>query len=700
MDKYFTYDDEYISGWQYFFRTLLNTILAIILVGLYLQSVNSYKRARSLGNSSTACNLFGIWGFLSIGIGLTPAAFVNIIPHWYLWFSNGNPKKVVDSSNDNIIKKSNEADDVNFASIKDATTNNDEFNTKVKIIFKQFESDLNAENLNDYPVPYWYDIVKGRAESMKLGNSNNSIIDVQNEWTWMHADEYSTKYKSSSKEDIIQSMSLRIERFGYIYKILCSLENKLFDLVKQYNISKNPFLAQFDWDKASALASLNGSIKFALENGMSTGDVSKLYSDFKFDKNEINGDDPFLKKGYNKDQAYDLIKDKFGIDMDNIKSKKLQIKKRISSILSKIEIEKRYAVFTILLQIANSDGLKDEENLILNDITLDLDIDIKKFNDSKIDGNQACNFLQNLNTDQKEEISKYIAMVVGADGDFSSKEMIWVNDVIRELSLDNNLVVRLTDKYWNKNNVIDNNEEKAQVILENNERKTGVKNIIDITNDQMNDINEDTIYLDQNNNPFTGVLRSPSSKENNKIECEYVNGKRHGEYVEYDNEDEEKIKYNKFYKEGKLNGPSTYWWEKYKDNRKVKTTKYSENSNLGPELAAMMDQMMKKHDVMRQINYKDGLLHGKFYDCNWNGGLNFEIYFKEGKKDGVWNQYFKTPMGTGQGALKKVSVYKLDKHVSSVYYDLDNEEISKKDALNDDDWGGEVWKQNQSFKDW
>lgn len=67
MDKYFTYDDEYISGWQYFFRTLLNTILAIILVGLYLQSVNSYKRARSLGNSSTACNLFGIWGFRDMG---------------------------------------------------------------------------------------------------------------------------------------------------------------------------------------------------------------------------------------------------------------------------------------------------------------------------------------------------------------------------------------------------------------------------------------------------------------------------------------------------------------------------------------------------------------------------------------------------------------------------------------------------------
>ena len=114
MSKYFTYDDEYISGWQYFFRTFLNSFLAIIIVGLYLQSVTAYKRARSLGNSSTACNLFGIWGFVSIIIAIVPGGvFINIIPHWYLWFPNGNPNKVVDSNNDTIINESNEADDVN-----------------------------------------------------------------------------------------------------------------------------------------------------------------------------------------------------------------------------------------------------------------------------------------------------------------------------------------------------------------------------------------------------------------------------------------------------------------------------------------------------------------------------------------------------------------------------------------------------------
>ena len=41
----------------------------------------------------------------------------------------------------------------------------------------------------------------------------------------------------------------------------------------------------------------------------------------------------------------------------------------------------------------------------------------------------------------------------------------------------------------------------------------------------------------------------------------------------------------------------------------------------------------------------------------------------------------------GQGALKQVSFYKDDKHVSSKYYDFDGDEISKKEALNDEEMG-------------
>jgi antitoxin component YwqK of YwqJK toxin-antitoxin module len=110
----------------------------------------------------------------------------------------------------------------------------------------------------------------------------------------------------------------------------------------------------------------------------------------------------------------------------------------------------------------------------------------------------------------------------------------------------------------------------------------------------------------------------------------------------------------------------------------------------------MVGAMLKKHDVMMQINYKDGLMHGKWINFNFNGGINFEINFKDGKKDGIWRDYFQRTLG-GQGALKKVSVYKENKHISSKYYDFDGDEVSKKEVIDDEEWGGEAWEQEQEF---
>ena len=89
--SWWKYDDEYINGSQYFVRSIVGALLAIILVGFYLQSVTAYKRAKSLGNSSSTCNFYSVWGFLSMFIGMIPVvSFINLIPHWYLWFSNGD----------------------------------------------------------------------------------------------------------------------------------------------------------------------------------------------------------------------------------------------------------------------------------------------------------------------------------------------------------------------------------------------------------------------------------------------------------------------------------------------------------------------------------------------------------------------------------------------------------------------------------
>jgi hypothetical protein len=88
--SWWKYDDEYISGSQYFVRSLVGSMLSFILIGLYLNSVTSYKRANSLKSTSTT--FFSIWGGLAFIIGITPLAILNIPFHWYLWFSNGPGK--------------------------------------------------------------------------------------------------------------------------------------------------------------------------------------------------------------------------------------------------------------------------------------------------------------------------------------------------------------------------------------------------------------------------------------------------------------------------------------------------------------------------------------------------------------------------------------------------------------------------------
>tara|TARA_B100001564_G_scaffold67640_1_gene53367 strand:+ start:59 stop:721 length:663 start_codon:yes stop_codon:yes gene_type:complete len=91
--KYLSYNDEYITGNQFFLRGMLSLFFTMFLVGLYMYSVAAYKRAKSLGNSDSACNIWAIWGFLVVILAFTPIAFfTNTIPYWYLWWSNGPGK--------------------------------------------------------------------------------------------------------------------------------------------------------------------------------------------------------------------------------------------------------------------------------------------------------------------------------------------------------------------------------------------------------------------------------------------------------------------------------------------------------------------------------------------------------------------------------------------------------------------------------
>jgi antitoxin component YwqK of YwqJK toxin-antitoxin module len=272
---------------------------------------------------------------------------------------------------------------------------------------------------------------------------------------------------------------------------------------------------------------------------------------------------------------------------------------------------------------------------------------------------------------------------------FADKKGISINE-LQEKIIDKEVNESIIPKKAIKSNEID------KVKIKNTNR------ILEISHKEMEklDINDDKpgvikTFYDKENMPFSGSLVCKKIDDNGRIECEYLNGIRHGEYIKYDSDNVNKISHTKYYKNGVLHGAFTYWWEKYKDGKTPKEEK--DTPKFGDaKLDAMVGAMLKKHDIMMQINYKDGLMHGKWVNFNFNGGVNFEINFIDGKKDGIWRDYFQRPLG-GQGALKKVSVYKKNKHISSKYYDFDGDEVSKEEVIDNDDWGGEAWEQDQKF---
>ena len=272
---------------------------------------------------------------------------------------------------------------------------------------------------------------------------------------------------------------------------------------------------------------------------------------------------------------------------------------------------------------------------------------------------------------------------------FADKKGISINE-LQEKIIDKEVNESIIPKKAIKSNEID------KVKIKNTNR------ILEISHKEMEklNINDDKpgvikTFYDKENMPFSGSLVCKKIDDNGRIECEYLNGIRHGEYIEYDSDNVNKISHTKYYKNGVLHGAFTYWWEKYKDGKTPKEEK--DTPRFGDaKLDAMVGAMLKKHDIMMQINYKDGLMHGKWVNFNFNGGVNFEINFKDGNKDGIWRDYFQRPLG-GQGALKKVSVYKENKHISSKYYDFDGDEVSKEEVIHDEEWGGEAWEQDQEF---
>ena len=73
---------------------------------------------------------------------------------------------------------------------------------------------------------------------------------------------------------------------------------------------------------------------------------------------------------------------------------------------------------------------------------------------------------------------------------------------------------------------------------------------IEITHQAMSNLNDEDVYNDEAGKPFIGILYSQATEDSGRIQCEYRNGIKDGEYTEDATGEPDKIFRTKYYKNG------------------------------------------------------------------------------------------------------------------------------------------------------
>ena len=105
MKKYFRFDSEPITGYDYLWRVFFGSVLSVLLIGIWILAATGYKRAGAFGwqkefrvLSAIFVPLVGIAnvlakdkGYVNSGINLLDIfAGVGLIFHLVLLFKDGN----------------------------------------------------------------------------------------------------------------------------------------------------------------------------------------------------------------------------------------------------------------------------------------------------------------------------------------------------------------------------------------------------------------------------------------------------------------------------------------------------------------------------------------------------------------------------------------------------------------------------------
>ena len=113
MKKYFLFDNEPITGWNYFWRIFIGTMLSFLLIGLWISASAAYKRTGAFYWSKeyrvvisigipvlTILNILGS-EIDDFGDFLNWFGLIFTIIHMVLFYKNGNKNKI--DNNDGLF---------------------------------------------------------------------------------------------------------------------------------------------------------------------------------------------------------------------------------------------------------------------------------------------------------------------------------------------------------------------------------------------------------------------------------------------------------------------------------------------------------------------------------------------------------------------------------------------------------------------
>ena len=141
-------------------------------------------------------------------------------------------------------------------------------------------------------------------------------------------------------------------------------------------------------------------------------------------------------------EVYNIYQDK-KLELDNLNA----TTKEVNGLFDAVSNDQKIAILYLLFDIAKSDGLTEEEEITIEQISLI--IDVEESHNSKIDNEAAIDLLSNLTERQKNALTSFFLLIVNSDGKLSREEFILIKTLSSKLGLETKKFDELAKNHGN-----------------------------------------------------------------------------------------------------------------------------------------------------------------------------------------------------------------------------------------------------------